>query len=124
MIEDVLKQHKPGDKPRFFLHDEMKAWLKDHLDVKITHGENRSSDYDLQRKLGISYSLPVGFYISLTLSLDKEPVVIQQLNLPMPEYERAFKAIANVSENCIIQINRLISEVQILQERVKELEKR
>ena len=124
MIEDVLKQHKPGDKPRFFLHDEMKAWLKDHLDVKITHGENRSSDYNLQQKLNLNNTLPVSFYVSITLSLDEEPVAMQQFLLPMQEYERAFQAIANVSENCMIHINRLMSEVQILQQRIQQLEKK
>ena len=124
MIADVLKDHKPGDKPRFFLHDEMKAWLKDHLDIKITYGENRSFDYEMQGKLALNNTLPVGFYMSITLSLDGELVAIQQFNIPMQEYEKAFKTICNVSETCMIQINRLLSEVQILQQRVQELEKR
>ena len=124
MIEDVLKQHKPGEKPRFFLHDEMKSWLKDNLDIKVVHGENRSADYTLQSKLGLNNSLPVGHYVHITLSIAEEPIIIQSFNLPLPEYEQSFRCLANVSEKCMIEINRLISEVQILQQRIQELEKK
>lgn len=122
MIADVLKEHKPGDKPRFFLHDEMKEWLKNHLTISVTHGENRSTDYNLQQKLNLTYSLPIGFNISFTMSLDGEPVAIQEFNLPMHDYERAFKCLANVNERCMLEINNLLHQNYLLQNRIQKLE--
>ena len=124
MIDDILKEHKPGDKPRFFLHDEMKEWLKDHLTLTVTDGESRSSDYNLQQKLNLNDRLPIGFDLSFTLSLDREFIAFRKVHLSMQEYERAFQCVANVNEKCMIEINRLISEVQVLQQRIHELEKK
>lgn len=36
MIDDMLKERKQGDKPRFFLHEEMKAWLADNINLATT----------------------------------------------------------------------------------------
>lgn len=122
MIDQILKDRTPDQKPRFFLHDEVKAWLKDHLDIQVTHGENRSSDFILQGKLGLNSTLPVGFYLSITVYVDKEPVAIRQFNLPMQEYEQGFKCVANVLETCMQKINILEAEKNELKRRIDLLE--
>ena len=35
MIDEILKEDRVGKKPRFFLHDEVKAWLSDNLQPTI-----------------------------------------------------------------------------------------
>jgi hypothetical protein len=35
MIDEILKEDRVGKKPRFFLHDEVKAWLSDNLQINI-----------------------------------------------------------------------------------------
>lgn len=122
MIDQILKDRQPDQKPRFFLHDEMKAWLKDNLDIQVTHGQNRSSDFNLQAKLGLSYTLPVGLYLSITIYVDKEPVAIQQFNLPIQEYEQAFKCVANVLETCMQKVSIMQAENAELKRRIELLE--
>ena len=33
MISDILEQREKDQKPRFFLHDEMKSWLQDQMQI-------------------------------------------------------------------------------------------
>jgi hypothetical protein len=122
MIDQILKDHKPGEKPRFFLHNEMKAWLGDNLDIQVIHGENRSTDYSLQSKLGLNNTLPVGHHLSITLSIDKEPITVRGINLPMTEYEHALRCLANVTENCMKHINQLQLENLELRRRLDLIE--
>ena len=35
MISDILEQREKDQKPRFFLHDEMKSWLQDQMQISI-----------------------------------------------------------------------------------------
>ena len=35
MIDEILTQERVGQKPRFFLHDEVKAWLVDNLQTTV-----------------------------------------------------------------------------------------
>jgi hypothetical protein len=35
MIDEILKEDRVGKKPRFFLHDEVKAWLSDNLQTTV-----------------------------------------------------------------------------------------
>lgn len=123
MIDQILKDRKPGDNPRFFLHDEIKAWLGDHLKIQLVHSENHSMDYDLQRKLGLSNTLPVIHNISLRISVDDELISQKHIRLPMEEYEKAIKTLSNVCQSCMMEINHLNSKVAELQQRIDQSEK-
>ena len=35
MITDILEDREKDQKPRFFLHDEMKSWLQDQMQISI-----------------------------------------------------------------------------------------
>lgn len=122
MIDDILKQHQPGTKPRFFLHDEMKAWLCEHLDLKVSASVNHSIDYNLQTKLGLLDTLPVGHALVIEIELAGETIVKEGVNLRMGEYEQAFKCLANVSEQCMLKITQLEQENQDLKRRIELLE--
>lgn len=123
MIDQILKDHKPGDKPRFFLHDEMKAWLADNIELRILHSDNQSVDFDLQGKLGLSYTLPVGFGLQFQIKVAGELITSQGVNVSLVQYERAFKCLANVSENCIKAIQKLEAENAELKKRIDLIEK-
>lgn len=122
MIDEVLKQHQPGDKPRFFLHDEMKAWLSDHLNITIEAGNNRSGDYSLQTKLNMHQGLTVGSWIRINVLIDGEPVAVKGINWYMEDHEKAFQTLATVAENCMIHIQKLQAENQELIRRIELLE--
>ena len=36
MISDILEQREKDQKPRFFLHDEMKSWLQEQMYISIS----------------------------------------------------------------------------------------
>ena len=36
MISDILEQREKDQKPRFFLHDEMKSWLQEQMCINIS----------------------------------------------------------------------------------------
>lgn len=124
MIDQILKDHKTGEKPRFFLHDEMKAWLADNLVVTATMSANHSIDYDLQNKLGLQYSLTSGFSIVVSTSIAGEFISVQPVQVNLTDHERAFRCLTSVSENCMAEITRLGEMVRTLHERLLELEKK
>lgn len=78
MIEDMLKERKEGDKPRFFLHEEMKAWLGDNLNIVTTVRAMREiylrsvahMDQPKYNRYDENISVPEGFEISSVTSLD------------------------------------------------------
>jgi hypothetical protein len=90
MIDQILKEHKTGDKPRFFLHDEIKAWLQDHLYLVIKGGINRSADMETAQKLGLKQGIPAGFYIELAVMLNGDVVTTAARNITMTEIPEAF----------------------------------
>lgn len=121
MIDQILKDHKPGEKPRFFLHDEMKAWLGDHLNIVITTSPNSSYDQNLASKLGVPH-IVVGHSLTITLYLDNEPITVQGVNIIDPNREQVFKTLANVCEKCMIEINDLTYKVGELRRRLDLIE--
>jgi len=123
MIDQILKDHKPGEKPRFFLHDEMKAWLADNLKIGIDAGINHEYDYNLTQKLGIhSGYLPAGINIKVDVLIDNEVLVSQGSNTYFPEIVTALKCLSNVSEQCMIQIRNLQIQNEELKRRIELLE--
>jgi predicted aldo/keto reductase-like oxidoreductase len=122
MIDQILKDHKPGEKPRFFLHDEMKAWLGDNLDIQVIHGVNKSADFTLSGKLGLYETLTAGHNLQITVRLAGEIISMHGVNLSLVDHEQAFKCLANVTENCMIQITQLQQENLELKRRIDLIE--
>lgn len=122
MIDQILKDRQPDQKPRFFLHDEMKAWLEDNLDITIIHGVNKSTDFTLSGKLGLYETLTAGHNLQLTVRVAGETISMHGINLPLVDHEQAFKCLANVAENCMVQINQLQAENLELKRRLDFIE--
>lgn len=123
MIDQILKEHKTGDRPRFFLHDEMKAWLQDHLHLTIEGGINRSVDIETSQKLGLKQCITAGFYIELKAMLDGDVITTAARNITLTEIPEAFSTLSKVVENCMVHIQRLTEEVTVLQQRLDSLQK-
>jgi hypothetical protein len=120
MMDEILKEHKPGDKPRFFLHDEMKAWLADHLKVETAVVKKESTDLELQEKLNLHKGLSTGHVAHIRVSLDGKIISKQNIDLDYTDHYQAIKTLANVVESCMVHINRLTSEVHVLQSMVHQ----
>lgn len=72
MIDDILKDRTEGQKPRFFLHDEMKEWLTENLEIKARLIPNQVTDYSLSQllqRLNIYGSLTGGVTMEISASI-------------------------------------------------------
>lgn len=122
MIEDILKERKPGDKPRFFLHDEMKQWLKENLIVSMKTLSTGSTDYNLRQKLSLYEDLTTGVNIDLDISIAGENIIRIVTPIHMRSHEKAFQTLVNVVETCMVKITQLEAENQELRKRVELIE--
>lgn len=124
MITDILKQKT--DKPRFFLHDEVKAWLGDNLRVNIRVAPNYSANWDLQNKLqnyGWYNPITVGFAMETTISVNEEIIQMQGSNTLMLENESLTTMMIKRFESYDAHIQHLEATNQMLQRRIETLEK-
>jgi hypothetical protein len=119
-ISEILEDRKPGDKPRFFLHDELIAWLKDNLTIStyVTH----STDYGLGVKFGITQGIPVSMIINTKIMLDDTTISETVSHTPIGGISEAFKSINTVLEKIIYNVAELNKTIVILEEKIKELE--
>lgn len=122
MIADQLKDRKPGDKPRFFLHDEMKAWLKENMVVTLSSQAMRSSDFALTQKLNLFEQLTTGHHVDLEISIAGETLTRMTTAINMSSYEKAFQTLTHVVETCMIQISNLREENNQLRKRIELIE--
>jgi hypothetical protein len=123
MIDQILKDRKPGEKPRFFLHDEMKAWLADNLRITIQAGVNHAYDYTLGQKLKVySGNFPAGIHINVEASIADELFVSQGSNYSLHEYVESLRSLATVSEECMFRIVDLQRENEELKRRLDLIE--
>lgn len=123
MIDQILKDRKPGDPPRFFLHDEMKAWLADNLRITIQAGVNHAYDYTLGQKLKVySGNFPAGIHINVEASIADELFVSQGSNYSLHEYVESLRSLATVSEECMFRILDLQRENEELKRRLDLIE--
>lgn len=122
MIEDILKERKPGDKPRFFLHDEMKEWLKENLSINMTAVDEGSTDYNLRQKLSLYEDLTTGVNIDLDISIAGENIIRTIAPVHMRSHEKAFQTLVNVVETCMVKITQLEAENQELKRRIELIE--
>ena len=123
MIDQILKDRKPGEKPRFFLHDEMKAWLADNLKITIQAGVNHAYDYTLGQKLKVySGNFPAGIHINVEASIADELFVSQGSNYSLHEYVESLRSLATVTEECMFRIVDLQRENEEFKRRLDLIE--
>ena len=110
MIDDVLKERKQNDKPRFFLHEEMKAWLADNMNISVlTRGTGFKAvgsiayiDQPAFNRYRETVTLTTGFEISSMATIDGTPI--------------------GYSSNTYIDLSPIVNVIDTLAKRVHELE--
>jgi len=123
MIDQILKDRKPGDPPRFFLHDEMKAWLADHLRITIQAGVNHAYDYTLGQKLKVySGNFPAAINIKVEAYIADELIVSHGCNQSLLEYVESLRSLATVTEECMFRIVDLQRENEEFKRRLDLIE--
>lgn len=122
MIEDTLKERKPGDKPRFFLHDEIKEWLKDHLRIDHVVATVSEVDVTLGAKLNSSGAFTRSITSTITVSLDDDVITESHYVTQVNGIKDSIKPLVNVSEACMIKISQLEAENEHLKRRIELLE--
>lgn len=125
MINDIMKERTPDQKPRFFLHDEVKAWLGDNLKVSIRVAPNYSSNYDVHNKLqeyGFYNPIMVGFAMETTVTIDDELVYMQGSNTLMMETETLTKIMLHKFDAMEARIKHLEATNDHLRRRIELLE--
>lgn len=121
MIDDILLDRTPGQKPRFFLHDEMTAWLTDNLHVRTQIKYNKSANYPLRQKLNLYDDLIVGLHIETEVSLSGTSMITSGSSVSLIENERAFQCLANVNETLMYQMTQLQGEISQLKADIAHL---
>lgn len=115
MIDDILKQHKKGDKPRFFLHDEMVEWLKDNLEIDLMIVPRYLYNNEFYQKLGIGNNIHSGFEIQAQLLINGTPVSPKQI---------LYKDTPEVLEKMIYYIEQVMINSTRLEQKIIELEQK
>lgn len=121
MIDDVLKNREPGQKPRFFLHEEMKAWLKDNMKLEVSAYTGDSLDYSLKNKLNVA-NLPNQIIMNASLTIDGEVLGTSYKLLNFQGWIDAMGCMSRVTEQCMMQIQMLQNENAELKRRIDFIE--
>jgi hypothetical protein len=116
-----MTEQTPTPTPKFFLHDEVKLWLANNLVIHIEHHPNKSPDYTLANKLGVP-DITVGHAVHVSLKIDGEIIAQSGFNLINDHNEQTLKALANVTERCMIEINDLTFKIGELRRRLDLIE--
>jgi len=126
MITEILKERAPDQKPRFFLHDEMIAWLKDNMKIQVNQYATTLGDSQLAEKLGIPHSMGLtdAIHIDMTITVGGSVIATQSTKTSIYEYHKAFRTLANVTETCMVHITNLQNEVTYLKAQLNSYENR
>lgn len=125
MINDMLKERKEGDKPRFFLHDEMKTWLSDNLQISTKFYPNYSANYHLQQALHKykCYAMPVvGLAIESEVKIAGTTIQLLGTNVSMMENEVILGTLFHNQDRLQYSIDMLLVENELLKKRLDLLE--
>jgi len=120
-IGDVLKEHKPGQEPRFFLHEEMKMWLKKNLKMAIYITPVSDMSSVLSNKLAI-HQFTTGANIDVSLSIDDELIMSGNQTVSLYGHKESIEKLSNIAEACMVQINQLLNVNTELRRRIELLE--
>lgn len=122
MIDQILQDQKPENKPRFFLHDEVKLWLKDHLRITQSLTPNTEYDFELGNKLQTFSGFVRGIDSKVSIYIGDEMITesIQSLNI---DAYTPFKRLSDYSELKTTQVIYLENRVKDLEKRIELLEK-
>lgn len=122
MIGEILKEKKPEDKPKFFLHDEVKLWLKDHLRITQSFTPDAMFDYELGTKFQTFSGFIRGLESKISIHIDSELVTETFTTISLDIY-RPLKKLSDHIDLRTSQVIYLENKVRDLEKRIEELEK-
>lgn len=125
MITDILQERTPEQKPRFFLHDEIREWLSDNLQISTKLYPNHSTNYHLQQALHNykCYAMPVvGLAIESEVKIAGTTIQLLGTNVPMMENEVILGTVLHHQTSMQYSIDMLIEENKHLKRRIELLE--
>lgn len=125
MIDDIMKERTPEAKPRFFLHDEVKAWLADNLQVNIQLTPNHSTHWGLQNRIqnyGIYSPLVAGFALESRIMVAGETIQLQGSNISMAHHLDVIQKLLEKIDMTEAQIQHLNASNEHLVRRIELLE--
>ena len=119
-VSEMLADRKPGDKPRFFLHDEMVAWLKDNLKIHLNVLSNETNI--LRSKLGVNTDIVTQINIQVITSIAGQNIFTGVHSIHNNGTIDAFSSICGALDKCIFTISDQNRVIASLEERIKILE--
>lgn len=136
MIDDMLKERKQGDKPRFFLHEEMKAWLGDNLNIATTVRSTNEAyvrsvahmDQPKYNRYEENLLVPKGFEISSVTLIDGMSVgPIAHTYIDLTNYVKVInvltKRVEELESARNADVAQLIANQIVMQDEIVELKK-
>lgn len=113
MLGDILKDRKTTDKPRFFLHDEMKMWLKENLKIKIVPTARSEYSSILSSKLGIA-AITFKLDIETNITIDNECLLQEIQSVDLDNTRTALEKLCSIVEACMVHINQMHAQINEL----------
>jgi hypothetical protein len=117
MTEEITRP-----KPKFFLHDEVKAWLKDNLVINVTMTGSMVTDHRLVN-MGV-YHLPAHYTIYTSAKIAGEDLCgdVRTCHLDLKPYHDALVQIVDKLNHVAITAYNLREENNELKRRLELLE--
>jgi hypothetical protein len=116
ITDEIKKEYNPEHKPRFFLHDEMKLWLKEHLNITLINQKNVSSTL-IHNKLNI-YGLIDKQSTMLSVSIAGEFICTSNIEIDNSKNIEALEKIVNFSEITMSKTLELETKIRELEQRL------
>lgn len=127
MIADILKEKTPETKPRFFLHDEVKAWLHDNLEVRIKVVPSYSTNWDMQSRLqnlGFYRPIVTSFMLQTNVTIAGETAAYIESDSILTSTEDLTALVIAQNQVMKEEFTKLYTENEKLKERIYYLETR
>jgi hypothetical protein len=127
MIADILKEKTPETKPRFFLHDEVKAWLHDNLEIRIKVLPSYSTNWDMQSKLqNLGFYRPIitSFMLQTNVTIAGETAAYIESDSILASTEDLTALVLAQNQIMKEEFTKLYTENEKLKERIYYLETR
>jgi hypothetical protein len=130
MIDEILTQERVGQKPRFFLHDEVKAWLVDNLQttvltqIEMTEWVQSMANMDqpYYNRYLESLQLPTRIKIITMTTCDGETVGCTKTStFDLSEYAKIIKSSAKRIDELEKNIVQLVDNQRVMQTELIEL---
>lgn len=130
MIDEILTQERVGQKPRFFLHDEVKTWLVDNLQTTVlTQIETTewvqsmaNMDQPYYNRYLESLQLPTRINVITMTTCDGETVGCTKTStFDLSEYAKIIKSSSKRIDELQQNITQLVDNQRVMQQELIEL---